>query len=92
MLDPYRDELVALREENARLRRTLRKRRKRGAVLVLPAAAALNFVAIQAIAPLLNAASDTRFFLGVACIALVLLADIACLAATLSRRNESSND
>jgi hypothetical protein len=83
--DPYRDELMALREENARLRRIVGRRRARGAVLVLPAAAALTFVALQGIRPLLNAESDGRFFLGVFCAAIVLAADLACLFAVVRR-------
>lgn len=83
MANPYRDELMALREENARLRRIVQKRRARRALLVLPAAAALTFVALQGIRPLLNAPSDHGFYLGVACSVLVVLADLACLLSVL---------
>lgn len=84
MANPYRDELMALREENARLRRIVQKRRARRALLVLPAAAALTFVALQGIRPLLNAETDRGFYLGVACSVLVVLADLACLLSVLS--------
>ncbi len=91
MPDPYRDELLALREENSRLRRIVHRRRARRTILVLPGAAALTFVALQGILPLLNAPSDGRFFLGVSCAALVVAADLAFLFALLGR-DESAPD
>jgi len=88
MADPYRDELSALRQENERLRHALRRRRRRGATIALPGIAVLNFVAIQAVVPLLNAPSESRFFLGVGLVALLVVADVAVLAAVLFRGGE----
>ncbi len=88
MTSPYRDELAALREENERLRRAVRRRRARNVVLVLPAAGVTTFVALQGLLPLLNAPSDGRFFLGVAGGALVIAADLAFLVAVLGRPDD----
>jgi hypothetical protein len=87
MADPYRDELMALREENARLRRIVQRRRARRAVLVVPAVSVLTFVAMQGIRPLLNAETDRGFFFGVACAVLVVVADVTCLLAVLTQRD-----
>lgn len=87
MPDPYRDELVALREENERLRRELRAlrgRRARPFVVVLIAAIALSFVALQGIRPLLNAPSDARFWAGVVCAVVIVAADVACALAVVA--------
>lgn len=67
MSDPYRDELVALRVENERLRRRLEAhdRPRGGRAAVVGALVGGSSVAgLFALMPLLNAPSDARFFVG----------------------------
>jgi hypothetical protein len=91
MSDPYRDELAALREENARLRRALRRRRSGSAVGIGVAAASFTFVAIQVLVPLLNAPRDGAFLAGAFGLAVVALVDVVCLAAILSRARDGGD-
>jgi hypothetical protein len=82
--DPYRDELLALRHENARLRRLLAEgRSRRGRVIAAVGAelavGGLSFAALQLLFPLLNAESDRRFWIGAAGIVAIVLADVIAL-------------
>lgn len=84
MSDPYRDEVLALRVENERLRRRLetgaRSRGRRAAILgaAIGGSTVGGFVALL---PLLNAPSDTRFFLGLAGAVAIVLGDALALVA-----------
>lgn len=89
-MEPYRDELEALRAENARLRAQLAPP-KRGRATIRPLL--LSLLAIQVatigafwlLTPLLNAPSDGRFALGLA-LAVALVAIDALTLRTLLRR------
>ncbi len=84
MTDPYRDELLALRVENERLRRRLEahaRPRGRRAALVGAAIGGSSVAGFAALLPLLNAPSDVRFFLGLAGAAAIVLGDVAALLA-----------
>ncbi len=79
MSDPYRDELLALRVENERLRRRLDERsRPRGRRTLLAGAAITgsSVGALAALLPLLNAPSDTRFLVGASGVAALLMIDV----------------
>jgi len=83
MTPPYRDEVESLRAENERLRAALRGRR-RARVGLTGVLIALELVALFALQPLLNAASDARFWGAVAI--LVALGFAAALSAFGYRR------
>lgn len=86
MPDPYRDELLALREENARLRRALLERRRAGsAVAYVVGAVLITIVGLQALRPLLNAPNDATFWLGVLGVVVVVAVDVACVLAIVGR-------
>lgn len=84
MSDPYRDEVLALRVENERLRRRLEasaRPRGRRAVMFGAAIGGSSVGGFVALLPLLNAPSDARFFLGVAGVAAIVLGDAFALLA-----------
>ncbi len=62
MTSPYRDETASLRAEVARLRRELAKGRKASGGLAF-LLVAIDFLAIMALRPWLNGASDAKFWL-----------------------------
>jgi hypothetical protein len=84
MSDPYRDEVLALRVENERLRRRLEagaRPRGRRAVFLGAVIGGSSVGGFAALLPLLNAPSDTRFFLGLAGAAAIVLGDAWALVA-----------
>lgn len=84
MSDPYRDEVLALRVENERLRRRLEasaRPRGRRAIVFGAAIGGSSVGGFFALLPLLNAPSDARFFLGIAGVVAIVLSDALALLA-----------
>jgi hypothetical protein len=84
MNDPYRDELLALRVENERLRRRLEARarpRGRRAALAGAVLGGSSVAAFASLIPLLNAPSDARFTIGVLATIAIAILDVVALIA-----------
>jgi hypothetical protein len=82
MTDPYRDELLALRVENERLRRRIAAHeRPRGAraAIVGAAVGGSSVAGLLALMPLLNAPSDGRFFAGIGGVIALVALDVVLL-------------
>jgi hypothetical protein len=93
-MDPYRDELMALRADNERLRRLVDDRRHRRGQLV--AALFVEFglavgtmVVLYQLLPLLNAPSDGRFFLGASLAVLLFAIDVIAIFVIAARFSRS---
>ena len=87
-MSPYRDETESLRAEVARLQKELARRRTTHGWLAL-LLAAVDFMAIVALRPWLNGASDARFWVGAV---VVLGIGAAALASALGWREFRQKD
>jgi len=93
-MDPYRDELMALRAENERLRRVVHDSHGRRGQLVKAlffelGVVLFTMIGIYALLPLLNAQHDGRFYLGVLLSIVLLATDVIAIFAIATRFSRS---